>query len=276
MGPISTDGDPHPRPWPNSIAGVRVLSLPRSPDGLAPWQCPGAPAEGSDDPQTDQLRSTCVSTWSPPGTQRGWAQGLSQEDAWTVESRIQCPPSKSSPQPERVTLATPWGKASTPYPCSSLRLRSQPASLSLSLALSSSPSRFPSGFPEVPKSPGLGDPTWVLPPPCPPGLRLSGSTRRSAPHLPTPRTAAHPPHPPCPTCPSHHQHPFTRHQVSLLLPPAGSADERGHSQAWVPSPAHQLVVPDVHRLSRLLFCRRDSLLLLNFTNFHLLNICSVP
>ena len=100
-----------------------------------PQQCPGAPAEGSDDPQTDQLRSTCVSTWSPPGTQRGRAQGLSQEDAWTVESRIQCPQSKSSPQPERVTHATPWGKASTPYPCSSLHLRSQPASLSLSLAL---------------------------------------------------------------------------------------------------------------------------------------------
>ena len=84
------------------------------------------------------------------------------------------------------------------------------------LGPSSSPSRFPSGFPEVPKSPGLGDPTWVLPPPCPPGLRLSGSTRRSAPHLPTPRTAAHLPHPPCPTCPSHHQHPFTHHQCPRL------------------------------------------------------------
>lgn len=215
-----TDGDPHPRPWPNSIAGVRVLSLPRSPDRLVPWQCPGAPAEGSDDPQTDRLRSTCVSTWSPPGTQRWRAQGLSQEDAWTVESRIQCLPSKSTPQPERVTLATPWGKASTPYPGSSFHLPSQPASLSLSLALSSSPSRFPSVFPEVPKSPGLGDPTWVLPPPCPPGLRLSGSTRRSAPHPPTPPTAAHPP---CPPCPSHRQHPFTHHQCpplasSSLLP----------------------------------------------------------
>ena len=96
-----------------------------------------------------------------------------------------------------------------PTPSSSLRLLPQPASSSLSLALSSSPSRFPSGFPEVPKSSGLGDPTWVLPPPCPPVLRLSRSTGCSAPHPPTPPTAAHPP---CPTCPSHHQHPFTHHQ----------------------------------------------------------------
>lgn len=133
-----------------------------------------------------------------------------------------------------------------PTPSSSLRLLPQPASSSLSLVLSSSPSRLPSGFPEVPKSPGLGDPTWVPPPPCPPGLRLSGYTRRSAPHPPTPPTAAHPPRP---TCPPHHQHPFTHHQ----RPPLASSSLLPGQQM-----SEELVVLDAHRLSRLLFYRRDS------------------
>lgn len=97
------------------------------------------------------------------------------------------------------------------------------------------------------------------------------------PHPPMPLTATHPP------CPARQQHllpdPHPPPPPSSS-PPLGQRVSEDTARPWTSSaplpPSHQHVALHIHRLSRLLFCRREVPLLLNFTTFHLLNICWMP